>query len=303
MKQSKRFSSPELFPEDPPELPDLELPLACCTAQEIVAALMLQHHNTRLMQQVLTDLEANAHTWDAFLLAPSLPTVDSSADRGSLMCLRDLQTCWNADTLYILARNANTARSLQTIAQAWNCSDITLYPPKRMKRLTGVEGAKRLISTRWHFPENIETRIDFDQIPHPDSPKWVLDEMTVLEECSPQHLMAELMIKADSKCFHAQTILKELQDYSHWWRSFVLAPPLPDTKTGMTNRLNILQQLPTAWRDDCLYIWAWDDTAARNLRLLAQNWYCGEVTAIAGDEAARLLNVPNASPIIVVRWL
>ncbi|HEY9663440.1 MAG TPA: hypothetical protein V6C65_33755, partial [Allocoleopsis sp.] len=285
MQKPQRFSSPALFPDNSPDLDllDMELPLASCSAQEIMAALMLRHHSLILMRQILTDLEDHAEMWESFVLAPALPSADSVADAGTLVCLRDLHSSWNADTLYVLTRNADTARSLQSVAQGWNCSDITLYPPKRVKRLAGVTGAKRLISMRWTFRKTVEPGINFDHVYQSKGSKLVMDEMATLEDCTPQQLIAGLIIQADSNSFHAPTILEDLEYHSEWWRSFVLGPPLPNTKTGTTNRLNVLQQLPKTWCDDCLYIWAWDNDVTTNLRSLAQEWHSDNITIIAGD--------------------
>ena len=62
--------------------------------------------------QVVGDLKANTHLWDAALM-----------DRCSLITLRDLaEDIWNVDTLYILT--SMKSEQLYELARAWNPSSL-----------------------------------------------------------------------------------------------------------------------------------------------------------------------------------
>lgn len=80
-----------------------DVPLGSCSAQEIIATLMLHQQAPLTMQRVLNDLAIHWKWWDGFVSGPALPTTDQGADPGALVCLRNLWTGWNANTLYVLA--------------------------------------------------------------------------------------------------------------------------------------------------------------------------------------------------------
>jgi hypothetical protein len=145
--------------------------------------------------------------------------------------------------------------------------------------------------------------IDFDVVYDPIEPPTLLDPNDAVGELAPQALMAKLMLTGNqAEHLDAEAAVQDLYDHAAWWRSFVVGPNLPDQKTGIRHRLKSLQWLPNGWHYDCLYIWARDSRSAANLQKLCQQWGCTEVEIVAASKADRLLNFPQAPPVVIASW-
>lgn len=277
--------------------------LGSCSAQEIIATLLLHQQNPLTMQRVINDLAAHWNWWDGFVSGPALPTTDQGADPGSLACLRDLWTGWNADTLYILAPNAITARSLRALAQGWNCTRIDVYPIRfRFEQLfkrSRIRG-QHLVIAHWQRTVFMAEEMDFGRTYDPTSPQF--DRLPQLSECSPQLLAAGLFLRHGSEKLHAPSILDDLQANSQLWYSFVSGPQLPSADIELEHCLRGLCGLPDNFSVDCLYIWSRSRAAAEQLQVLSQRWRCKSATILTSPETAKLLALPKGPPVVVVSW-
>lgn len=263
---------------------------------------MLQQPDPITMQRVLYDLSCHWNWWDAFVTGPRLPATEQVADPGTLVCLRDLYTGWNTDTLYVLAPNAQRARSLKTLAKGWNCTEVIIHPPETVQYLVGKHlRGRSLVSAHWQRPTLLDEEFDFATTYDLTEPLQ-FDDLPELGKCSPQVLIAGLLLKHGSERFHAPTILKDLQSYPQWWYSFVAGPPLPNSTTGIANCLSGLCSFPDYWWTDCLYIWSRSQEAAIQLKALGQNWSCKIATILDNSETARLLALPKSPPVVVLSW-
>ena len=275
--------------------------LGSCSAQEIIATLMLHQQNPLTMQRVLNDLAAHWKWWDGFVSGPALPTTDQGADPGSLGCLRDLWTGWNADTLYILAPNAITARSLGTLAQGWNCTHIDCYPIRfeKLFKRSRIKG-QHLMVAHWQRNIFLTEEMDFSATYELTSPQF--DRLPKLRECSPQVLAAGLFLRHGSDKLHAPSILDDLQANPHLWYSFVAGPQLPSADIELEHCLKGLCGLPDNFSIDCLYIWSRSQAGAEQLQILSQRWRCKFATILTSPETAKLLALPKGPPIVIVTW-
>lgn len=266
-------------------------------------ALMLQQPNPITMQQVLSDLSRHPDYWDAFVTGPRWPTTEQVADPGTLVCLRDLFIGWNTDTLYVLAPTAQRARSLKTLAKGWNCTEVMIHSAESVQHLVGkyLLRGQSLVSAYWQCPALVHEEFDFDTTYDLAEPVQ-FDGLPELGKCSPQVLMAGLLLKHGSEKFHAPTILKDLQSHPQWWYSFIAGPALPNSTTGIANRLSGLRGFPDYWWTDCLYLWSRSQDAAIQLKALGQNWSCKTATILDSQETARLLALPKSPPVVVLSW-
>ncbi len=55
----------------------------------------------------------------------------------------------------------------------------------------------------------------------------MLDLAKPVGDCSPQDLVAALMLKAAFNPFGPKQVLSDLYAHREWWKSFVVEPPLP----------------------------------------------------------------------------
>lgn len=280
---------------------DLDTKLGSCSAQEILATLMLHSHDPIKMQQVLNALNADHERWDSFAMGPALPRNNQIADPGTLACLRDLWTGWNANTLYLLTPDAQTARSFKALAKGWECTDIAIYPPRFARYLTNIRTSRsHLVSIYWqktvYFTEEMDFSATYDLAP------LQFEYLQPLHQCSPQGLVAGLFLRYGRERIHAPTILQDLQAHSQLWYSFVVGPALPTMHTELANCLRGLSTLPDYYWIDCLYLWSRSLGAAEQLRALSQNWRCKSVDILDRPETARLLALPKGPPIVVVSW-
>jgi hypothetical protein len=278
-----------------------EAKLGSCSAQEIISTLMLHQQNPLIMQRVLSDLAAHRNWWDGFVSGPTLPTTDQGPDPGSLACLRDLWTGWNADTLYLLAPNASTARSLRALAQGWNCTHIDVYPIHFEKLFTRARvRGQHLVIAHWDRTVFMTEEMNFSATYGSTSPQF--DRLPQLSECSPQLLAAGLFLRHGSEKLHAPSILDDLQANSQLWYSFVSGPQLPNANIELEHCLRGLCGLPDNFSIDCLYIWSRSRVAAEQLQVLSERWRCKSATILTSPETAKLLALPKGPPIVVVAW-
>jgi len=89
-------------------------------------------------EQVIKDLKANAHLWDAVLM-----------DQPGLMKLRDLpEDIWNVSTLYILT--GIQSDQLYQLALSWNPSSIRWIEGKEAtKKLDAYVSGDYILCLRW----------------------------------------------------------------------------------------------------------------------------------------------------------
>ena len=57
---------------------------------------------------------------------------------------------------------------------------------------------------------------------------YMLDLTKSVGDCSPQELVAALMLKAAFNRFDPKQVLSDLYAHQEWWKSFVMGPPLPE---------------------------------------------------------------------------
>jgi hypothetical protein len=278
-----------------------EAKLGSCSAQEIISTLMLHQQNPLIMQRVLSDLAAHRNWWDGFVSGPALPATDQGPDPGSLACLRDLWTGWNADTLYLLAPSASTARSLRTLAQGWNCTQIDVYPIHFEKLFTRARvRGQHLVVAHWQRTVYMVEEMNFSATYESTSPQF--DRLPQLSECSPQLLAAGLFLRHGSEKLHAPSILDDLQANSQLWYSFLAGPQLPNANIELEHCLRGLCGLPDNFSIGCLYIWSRSRVAAEQLQVLSERWRCKSATILTSPETAKLLALPKGPPIVVVAW-
>jgi hypothetical protein len=282
---------------------DLEEPVGICSAQQIVAALMLHQRDRSVVERLLGDLDANQSCWDTFMSGPALPTVSATRDRGILTCLRDIGICWNTTAFYILAPDMTAARALRSKTRRWGCTKPVIHTTDQTKHWVGEEWEGFLVSMQWQQSTVNAQDLDFDLIYDAVEPPTLPDPDDAVGELSPQALMARLMMGGNqSDRLDAEAAVHDLYDHLVWWRSFVVGPNLHDQKTGNRHRLKSLQWLPNGWHYDCLYIWARDSRSAMHLQKLCRQWGCTEAEIVADSETARLLNLLQAPPIVVASW-
>ena len=276
-----------------------DAPLGSCSAQEIIATLMLHQPAPLTMQRVLNDLAVHRQWWDGFVPGPGLPPTHQGAAPGSLVCLRDLWTGWNVNTLYILAPDASATRSIVKARQGWGCADMVSYPIHFKKPSSRVKG-QYLVIARWQPTVSLTEEMDFATTYDLSAPQF--DHLPRLSECSPQVLIAGLFLRHGSERLHAPTILTDLQANSDLWYSFVAGPRLPSTNMELEDYWSSLCGLPDYFWVNCLYIWSRSQAAAEQLKRLSQNWRCQSATILGSPETARLLAIPKGPPVVVVSW-
>lgn len=280
---------------------DLNAKLSSCTAQEIVATLMLHSHHSSTMQRVLNDLNAHQQWWDSFVIGPALPTRSQIADPGTLAGLRDLWAGWNCDTLYLLSPDINAVRSLKALAQGWGCTDLTVYPSQLSRYCTGMRTRRcHLVSAQWQRAVFLTEEMDFSATY--DLAPFQIEQLPQLRDCFPQMLVAGLFLQNGRKHLPAPTALQDLQAHSHLWYSFVVGPVLPNADTELENCLRGLRSLLDYFWIDTLYLWSRSLGAAEQLQTLSQNWRCTSTTILDSPETARLLALPKGPPIVVMSW-
>ena len=82
-------------------------------------------HNGITGEKVVADLLAHREWWASVI-------VDRVGEEDGLLRLRDLpENYWNADTLYILANDGKSRRSLMHLAAGWNPSNVVAIDDQR----------------------------------------------------------------------------------------------------------------------------------------------------------------------------
>jgi hypothetical protein len=197
-------------------LVDFNKKLEQCSAQEIIAALMLHHPTPEVMQRVLTDLSIYRDSWNSFFMGAALPSTNKGADPGSLVCLRDLWTGWGGNTLYLLTSFSREARVLQTLARNWGCTEVKVLPPKLTGFLVGMRTVRHhLLVARWERTLFLTEEMDFATT-YGATPQG-FEQSLRLSACSPQSLMARLLLKRGLEQRRASKIMDDLQLHADLW--------------------------------------------------------------------------------------
>ena len=129
---------------------DPSIPLAIATVQDIHLELIRRsEHNAFHGERILADLLAQRQDWQAVLF----DTYGLATDRGlpaRLLKLRDMvYNDYNADTLYILAVNAEAAQRLATLAESWG-AEPHIYNQEDTERALGTSCTnERLVQMWW----------------------------------------------------------------------------------------------------------------------------------------------------------
>jgi hypothetical protein len=269
-----------------------------CSAQEILAALMLHHPNPKLMQRVLTDLSTHQSWWNGFAMGPALPSTKNGADPGSLVYLRDLWIGWGANTLYLLAPFSEQARSLQNLAKTWECTEVKVFPPKLTRYLLGMPTMRHhLLVLRWERTVFMVEEVDFATTYGTAS--QLFEGSLRLSECLPQTLIAGLL-RCELKEGIASRIVDDLYARADLWHSFLPGPQLPSDATELTDCLRVLSTLPTHYSFDCIYIWSRGLEEAETLKRLSQTWNPKATTIFSSPETSRLLALPKGPPVVTI---
>jgi len=129
---------------------DKQKSVADCSAQELVAALMLQSIGDALdSEQVLHDLYDNPHLWKSFWMGPLLPLDDGPAEPLMLLFLRDLAQFWHASTFYILAKDKFCVKALEELGFQWHCDTIRVISGRQAGRLLGDFNNECFVLVYW----------------------------------------------------------------------------------------------------------------------------------------------------------
>ena len=127
---------------------DPSVPLATATVQDIHLELIRREHNAFHGARVLADLLTHRQDWQAVLF----DTYGLATDRGlpaRLLKLRDMAANdYNADTLYILAVNAEAAQRLAALAEAWG-AEPHIYSQDDTERALGTSCANACLVQMW----------------------------------------------------------------------------------------------------------------------------------------------------------
>jgi hypothetical protein len=133
-----------------PTMFDPSVSLATATVQGIHLELIRRsEHNAFHGDRVLADLLVHRQDWQAVLF----DTYGLATDRGlpaRLLKLRDMAyNDYNADTLYILAVNADAAHRLAALAEPWG-AEPHIYSQEDTERALGTSCAnERLVQMWW----------------------------------------------------------------------------------------------------------------------------------------------------------
>ena len=74
-------------------------------------------------------------------------------------------------------------------------------------------------------------------------------------DCSPQELIAALILKAAFNQFNPKQVLSDLYAHQEWWKSFVMGPPLPEEAEDPLDRILLtLRDLGYRWKADTLCV-------------------------------------------------
>jgi hypothetical protein len=292
--------NPQDIDDDAEEgLLDFELPLDACSAQEMMAALLLQQRDPLTMGRMLEDLEEHSQLWHSFCSYPAFPTKPRPSQPGTLACLRDMGQGWTANVIYLLAVDQSAAITLSRLARQWPGAKITNSSLSQTRRLVGNHDQSRLLMVEWNYPRLAPPELE--AIYHLDEPPDLIVEDRLLGRCSTQQLVVGLLLAASGADFYPPMILKDLQAHPQWWYSFLVGPRLIGRNRVQQPPLQVLQQLPDFWSNDCLYIWTRSDEAAKQFQTLSKSWLC-EVEILKSPQASRWLDLPDAPPIVVMSW-
>lgn len=131
----------------------------------------------------------------------------------------------------------------------------------------------------------------------------MLDLSKPIGECSPQELVAALMLKAAFNQFDPKQVLSDLYAHQECWTSFVMGPPLPeDSEYPLARLLIALRDLGYRWKADTLYVLTRDDEHVFPLLDLGKKWECNSTEVIDRSRTGHLLGRHPAPPPVVVYW-
>ncbi len=131
----------------------------------------------------------------------------------------------------------------------------------------------------------------------------MLDLTKPIGECTPQELVAALMLKAAFNQFDPQQVLSDLYAHQEWWKSFLMGAPLPEaTEYPLDRALIALRDLGYRWKADTLYVLTRDDEYVFPLLDLSKEWQCSSTEVIDLTRTGLLLGRHPAPPAIVVYW-
>lgn len=131
----------------------------------------------------------------------------------------------------------------------------------------------------------------------------MFDPAKPVGECAAQELMAALMLQGGFNSFDPQQVLSDLYANSNLWVSFLMGPPLPQTRnTPIFGLLVALRDIRDRWNADMLYVFTRDDLCVPPLVELGQGWNCTTTQVIDRSRTANLLGIYPAPPPIVTFW-
>lgn len=132
----------------------------------------------------------------------------------------------------------------------------------------------------------------------------MLDLTKTVGECTPQELVAALMLKGAFNQFDPKQVLSDLYAHQEWWKSFVMGPPLPEDLEDPLARILIpLRDLGYRWKADTLYVLTCDDEYVLPLLDVGKEWQCSSTDVIDRTRTGSLLGrYPAPSPIVVYWW-
>ncbi|MBD2464890.1 hypothetical protein H6G89_28200 [Oscillatoria sp. FACHB-1407] len=131
----------------------------------------------------------------------------------------------------------------------------------------------------------------------------MLDPAKPVGDCSPQDLVAALMLKAAFNQFDPKQVLSDLYAHREWWKSFAMGPPLPeDTEYPLDRVLIALRDLHYRWKADTLYVLSCADDYVIPLLDLSKEWQCSSTEVIDRTRTGSLLGRHPAPPPVVVYW-
>ncbi|BAU16097.1 hypothetical protein LEP3755_66640 (plasmid) [Leptolyngbya sp. NIES-3755] len=270
---------------------DLNLPAQDVSPQSLICDLMLLHPERDRMEQIILDLASRPQFWSSFIFGPAMPANEHEAQLG---ILRDLAFGWTADTLYVRSPDMTAAEVMRSLGRRWDCDEITTYSPARTAYLLVQSGV--LTAIRWQHSPASRPR---NTVSIPNSSLISFDLTKSLGECSAQAIVVALMRRTKCPHFDVELVLNDLANHVTQWRSFIFGSPLPEAHQNLHGCLEALRYLPAEWQGNCLYLWAWDTTAATCLQALGQRWNCLEASIFTEEESARLLDFLGAAPLAI----
>ncbi|MEQ8958371.1 MAG: hypothetical protein RLP02_10675 [Coleofasciculus sp. C2-GNP5-27] len=125
----------------------------------------------------------------------------------------------------------------------------------------------------------------------------------LIKDCTPQELVAALMLQAKCDAFNPEQVLADLYRYPQLWQSFWMGTMLPlNSQPPLPLSLIMLRDLQEFWHTDTLYVLAQNPMSITPLQELGEQWNCDTVQVIDGEKAQALLGLYHDTPPIAVFW-